>query len=42
MNETNATKKTFALRGIETLEREGFFGSIWGIDTLKNMTDKIK
>ena len=42
MNETNATKKAFTLRGIKTLERAGFFGSIWGIDNLKNMIDKIK
>ena len=42
MNKTNATKKTFALRGTETLERERFFGSIWRIDTLKNVIDKIK
>ena len=42
MNETNATKKAFALRGIETVEREGFFEFIWGIDTVKNMVDKFK
>ena len=34
-------KKAFALSGIETLEKE-FFGSIWRIDTLKNVIDKIK
>ena len=37
MNETNATKKAFALRVIETVEREGIFEFIWEIDTLKNM-----
>ena len=42
MNETNATKKAFSLCGIETLERERFFESIWRIDTLKNVIDKIK
>ena len=42
MNETNATKKAFALRVIETVEREGLFEFIWEIDTLKNMVDKFK
>ena len=42
MNETNATKKAFALRGIAAVGREGFFESIWGIDTVKNMVDKFK
>ena len=42
MNETNATKKAFALREIETVERRGFFEFIWGIDTGKNMVDKFK
>ena len=42
MNKTNATKKAFALRVIETVEREGLFELIWEIDTLKNMADKFK
>ena len=42
MNGTNATKKAFALRLIETVEWEGIFGFIWEIDTLKNMVDKFK
>ena len=42
MNETNATKKAFALHVIETVEREGLFEFIWEIDTLKNMADKFK
>ena len=42
MNETNATKKAFALCVIETEEREGLFDLIWEIDTLKNMVDEFK
>ena len=34
-------KNPFALRVLERVEREGFFESIWGIDTLKNMVDKL-
>ena len=43
-NEWNkCDKKTpFALRVLETVEREDFFESIWRIDTLKNMVDKFK
>ena len=42
MNETNATKKTFALRVIETIEREELFEFIWEIDTLKSRVYKFK
>ena len=42
MNEGNGAEKAFALRVIKTVEREGFFEFICGIDTLKNMVDKFK
>ena len=42
MNETYTTKKAFALRVIETVERKGLFEFIWEIDILKNMVDKFK
>ena len=42
VNETNAMKKAFALRVIETVEREGLFEFIWEINTLKNMVDSFK
>ena len=35
-------KNPFALRVLETVERESFFESISGIDTLKNIVDKFK
>ena len=42
MNEANGAEKAFALRVIKTVEREGFFEFICGIDTLKNRVDKFK
>ena len=42
MNEANGAEKAFALRVIKTVEGEGFFEFICGIDTLKSMVDKFK
>ena len=42
MNEANGAENVFALLVIKTVDREGFFEFICGIDTLKNRVDKFK
>ena len=42
MNEANGAENASALLVIKTVDREGFFEFICGIDTLKNRVDKFK
>ena len=42
MNEANGAEKAIAVLVMKTVEREGFFEFICGIDALKNRVDKFK